>query len=574
MRVEGARQVERKSGAKSPPLARAVADHSVSAAVADQPGGLFNLQRTLGNQFVYRLLRSSSIQAKLTISEPGDQHEQEADRVADEVMRMPDTKTSDGATSPQQFQEPQIQRLCSKCEREIHRQPLEDEKEETRHAGPVGLKVQRKCSKCEEETRIQRDAENHSHSSNDAQSLVDGVLRSSGHPLRSETREFFEPRFGRDFSSVRVHTDDAAAASAQAISARAYTYGQHIVFGPGQFSPATDAGRRLLAHELVHVAQQAPGAVARKPAPSPGSQNRLPKGPGEPNSAPEVHTRTQLPHLNVNRLSVQPMIQRDFALEPPHPAAAGRALTAPQMQDAINFNNTVIGAAGADVIGEVRDVLGISSSPAVVDEDFVNAVVRWQARQGLTQDGKLGPTTASPLFREIGAEGVGECKVKSGAAYTPGAPAAVAGGLFETTHFALDAEFESDPANHFFPSCCEVRQFIRWNAAAAAGMGPGGAPHGGFPAGTPVDTFTEDRDAANHRFGHRSGPFSDPQTFDQYTDSTGARNQAFGHIYHGTDDPSVPPAMAVGQWRFYIKVIDVCRGGVRAGGDSVIRVDW
>jgi hypothetical protein len=156
----------------------------------------------------------------------------------------------------------------------------------------------------------------------------------------------------------------------------------------------------------------------------------------------------------------------------------------------------------------------------------------------------------------------------------PGAPAPVASGAGETTHFGFNAEFENAPAGAAFPSCCEIRQFIRWNAAAAAGMGPAGVPHGGFPAGTPVDIFIEDRDAANHRYGHRSGPFSDPQPFDQYLDSTGARNQAFGHLYRGTDDPQVPPAMAVGQWQFYAKVVDVCRGEVRKGNDSLIRINW
>ena len=90
------------------------------------------------------------------------------------------------------------------------------------------------------------------------------------------------------------------------------------------------------------------------------------------------------------------LIQRDFALEPPHPEAAGRALTEEQMRDAIDFNNRVVGAAGADVIGALRDVLGTSREPAVVDADFVNAVVSWQAVQGLTQDGKLGPRSAAP----------------------------------------------------------------------------------------------------------------------------------------------------------------------------------
>ncbi|HVZ52508.1 MAG TPA: DUF4157 domain-containing protein [Pseudolabrys sp.] len=82
------------------------------------------------------------------------------------------------------------------------------------------------------------------------------VLRSGGAPLDTPARDFMESRFGRDFAGVRVHTDAQAAQSARAVDARAYTVGGDIVFGAGQYAPQTDAGRRLLAHELTHVVQQ------------------------------------------------------------------------------------------------------------------------------------------------------------------------------------------------------------------------------------------------------------------------------------------------------------------------------
>lgn len=85
----------------------------------------------------------------------------------------------------------------------------------------------------------------------------------SGAGLDSETRAFFEPRFGADFSQVRVHHDAAAAASAQRLHADAYTAGQQIVFGSGHYAPATPRGQRLLAHELAHVVQQARGQAPR-----------------------------------------------------------------------------------------------------------------------------------------------------------------------------------------------------------------------------------------------------------------------------------------------------------------------
>lgn len=86
--------------------------------------------------------------------------------------------------------------------------------------------------------------------------VVHDVLRSPGQPLDSNTRAFFEPRFGHDFSNVRVHTDGKAAESAQAVSAHAYTAGRDVVFGHGQYSPSTAEGRKLLGHELTHVVQQ------------------------------------------------------------------------------------------------------------------------------------------------------------------------------------------------------------------------------------------------------------------------------------------------------------------------------
>jgi hypothetical protein len=82
------------------------------------------------------------------------------------------------------------------------------------------------------------------------------VLRSTGRPLDADTRSFFEPRFERDFSGVRVHTDARAGESARAVGALAYTVGPNIVFSRGQYRPGSPEGTRLLAHELAHVIQQ------------------------------------------------------------------------------------------------------------------------------------------------------------------------------------------------------------------------------------------------------------------------------------------------------------------------------
>ncbi|TVT74360.1 MAG: DUF4157 domain-containing protein, partial [Denitromonas halophila] len=115
---------------------------------------------------------------------------------------------------------------------------------------------------------------------------VHRTLAAPGRPLDPSLRRVFEPRFGRDFGDVRIHTDAQAHASAQAVGARAYTVGRHVAFAGGQYAPGTLAGRQLLAHELTHVVQQRGGAAVlrRAPAPSP-----VPSGvPGVPGGTPAL----------------------------------------------------------------------------------------------------------------------------------------------------------------------------------------------------------------------------------------------------------------------------------------------
>ena len=100
----------------------------------------------------------------------------------------------------------------------------------------------------------------------EAESPVKDVVRSPGAALESDTRSEMEARLGHDFSDVRVHTDGEAAASAKAVQAQAYTVGNHVVFGEGNYQPTSDQGKRTLAHELTHVVQQRSGPVDGSPA--------------------------------------------------------------------------------------------------------------------------------------------------------------------------------------------------------------------------------------------------------------------------------------------------------------------
>lgn len=127
-------------------------------------------------------------------------------------------------------------------------------------AGPSG-----QCSSCDEKKKkemVQRKAAGGAGPV--APGLVNSVIAGPGRPLDSATRSTFEPRFGTDFSGVRVHAGSRAAESARAVNAHAYTVGRNIVFNSGKYSPSSPGGRRLLAHELAHTIQH--GGLQRSPS--------------------------------------------------------------------------------------------------------------------------------------------------------------------------------------------------------------------------------------------------------------------------------------------------------------------
>ncbi len=176
-----------------------------------------SMQRSLGNQGVI-----DNVQPKLKIGEPNDRYEREADALADKVIAM-----SLPADTGQQSQQVSAHR---------------------------GRTLQRKCSGCEKEEPIRRKANSSRNASTPSQPAVAG-LPQGGRQLSGAERGFFEPRFGHDFSAVRVHSGNQAARAAQSINARAFTLGQNIVFDQGQYNQSR-GGRRLMAHELAHTLQQ------------------------------------------------------------------------------------------------------------------------------------------------------------------------------------------------------------------------------------------------------------------------------------------------------------------------------
>jgi hypothetical protein len=212
------------------------------------------LQQTLGNQGVY-----SRVDAGLRINDVNDPSEKEADRVAAAVMEAPGSEPHIPAvaTSPAAA----VQRKCASCAQEddLTLQRKESPPPQIQSAPPIvgqvlnssgQSQIHRKCTECEEEDKrtLQTKALGTARSADVAPSIVHEVLRSPGQPFDARTRAFFEPRFGHDFSKVRVHTDSRAADSARAVNALAYTVGSHLAFADGQYAPATQPGMRLLAH--------------------------------------------------------------------------------------------------------------------------------------------------------------------------------------------------------------------------------------------------------------------------------------------------------------------------------------
>lgn len=247
---------------------------------------LTRIQQMYGNQFVQRMImmmnpasealkiqrqpeeeeEEEPIQAKLTISQPGDKYEQEADRVAEAVMRMPEPQVQRQPEEEEEEEELiQMKPLAEQITPFVQRQVEEDEEEEEEEliqtkplAEQITPFIQRQAEEEEEEEEpLQtKGASGKILRVNPGLGTRINESRGNGQPLSKSVCSSFETRFGHDFSQVRIHTDTQAAESARILKARAFTIGRDVVFGAGQYAPETNRGKRLLAHELTHVVQQ------------------------------------------------------------------------------------------------------------------------------------------------------------------------------------------------------------------------------------------------------------------------------------------------------------------------------
>lgn len=231
-------------------------------------------------------IKTPTVQPKLTIGQPNDPYEKEADAMADQVVqrlrseKTVQTKPIDLSSSITPF----IQAKCESCEEEeklqkkaVDKEGLMDEiqrKPIFESGARPDEQIQRKCGECDNYEKVQR-----KKGSGGAPTSIESRLnasKGSGSALPDNTRQQMESSFGADFSGVKTHTGSSAIQMSKDLNAQAFTHGSDIYFNEGKFDDKSKGGQNLLAHELTHVVQQRPGKKIQRqpsttsPAPAPG----------------------------------------------------------------------------------------------------------------------------------------------------------------------------------------------------------------------------------------------------------------------------------------------------------------
>ncbi|MDX1530151.1 MAG: DUF4157 domain-containing protein [Rhodothermales bacterium] len=219
----------------------------------------------------------------MKVNPPGDRYEREADRIADAVVRGP-AEAPPAPLAVQRLPAGGVQRLALSA--------LDEDEEELLQAKGASGRQPRVAPGTA--ARIQE-------------------LRGGGQPLPPPERRFFESRFGHDFGRVRVHTDARAAGLAHAVNALAFTVGRDVVFGSGAYAPGTDAGRRLIAHELTHVIQQG----ANGPAPAAPAVLQRQGADAAPANVPATGTPNQAGGTSTPCEPNRALTWSDFTGQPP-----------------------------------------------------------------------------------------------------------------------------------------------------------------------------------------------------------------------------------------------------------------
>jgi hypothetical protein len=248
----------------------------------------------------------SPVQTKLSVGQPNDKYEIEADAMADQVVQR--LASGDSVQTKSQFgisPTPFVQMKCDSCEKEEKLQKKEDDPEKDMDKIKVQrkpvfespgkpqeeIKLQRKCDGCEKEDEGKIQAKPEILDSSEEFTSIENKLSSTGgtgDPLPETSRNRMETAFGADFSNVRVHNDSHAVQMNRELHAQAFTHGSDIYFNQGKYDLGNKGGHHLLAHELTHVLQQgkAPLADVQKKTES-KSDGLIQRAPGKGSTSKE-----------------------------------------------------------------------------------------------------------------------------------------------------------------------------------------------------------------------------------------------------------------------------------------------
>ncbi|NEN98160.1 MAG: DUF4157 domain-containing protein, partial [Moorea sp. SIO3I7] len=285
---------------------------------------MLQLQRKLGNQAVNRL-----IQTKMQVGEPNDVYEKEADTVAAQVMRM-SAPSVQNQMEEEEIQTKPIALQLQSDEEEIQTKPIGlqlQSEEEDIQTKPIALQLQ------SEEEEIQTKA-NPGQTPAVSPNLETKIQsrRGTGQPLPASTRAFMEPRFGANFSGVRVHTDSSAVQMNKELGAQAFTHGRDIFYGAGK-SPGKNS---LTAHELTHTIQQTGGIQAKVIDQQAKKTNKIEKKAGfaVPIKESPGNGVNQESQTLVKDTDIKPEVERENTVNTevvaPQETAAPKAETAPK----------------------------------------------------------------------------------------------------------------------------------------------------------------------------------------------------------------------------------------------------
>jgi Domain of unknown function (DUF4157) len=444
------------------------------------------------------------MQPSLRVGPAASDLEREADAIAERI-----TGPEAASAAPSPAGAPIVQRMCTGCE------AAEDQHVSGKHADDDDQVLGK-----------------FGGAAGTMSPVVNSQIRSlpgRGAPLPPSERAFFEPRLGHSLGGVRIHTGREAGDAAHAIGARAFTHRSDVGFAPGQYSPGTDAGRRLLAHELVHVVQQ-------------------------------------------SGLSAPP-VQRDLATPAPSPAPASQLdLTPAQIQSALAFNRARFDAARTRLI---QDIVG-SKPTGVWTEEDVRLVGQIQADYGLNKDGLVGAATFRLLDTEVRNEKIAHtdahCLLSFNVVAAPTTDDGIVGGQRKVHgNVAVDARFSSTCGCAAY----EFRQFIRGHVIRhPAGGGPAIdiSPNISIPGGGLKTAFVEDGDTSDPvpNYGHRADA-AESNPVNHYTNDSGVVDQAAGCHYQNTDQPTVHVTFAPGD---SLDVDMNFRGEIQRAGKVVETRTW